>query len=122
MAKAKAVAKKAFHRVWNKCRKCAISNKEMRSVKDLMNEMRTPQAAKVKPNVDHRLGPWSREWKWPVDSYGQDKSDQCSSRTGGGSSGYAATYVSVQDIYNLSLLHISEPKSPLYLAYAGVGL
>ena len=100
MAKAKAVAKKAFDRVWNKCRKCTISNKEMRSVKDLLNHMETTQSAKAKANIDQRLGPWSRKWKWPVDSYGQDKSGKCSARSGGGSFGYAATYDAMQDIYN----------------------
>lgn len=98
-AKAQAVAKKAFDRVWSKCRKCTISAKEMRSVKDFVKQLNTTQATKVERNIDQRLGPWSRKWKWPADSYGQDKSGSCNARSGGGSFGYAATYAAMQDIY-----------------------
>ena len=59
----------------------------------------TTQAARVKPNIDQRLGPWSRKWKWPANSYGQDMSGQCNPRSGGGKFGYAATYEAMQDIY-----------------------
>jgi hypothetical protein len=38
--------------------------------------------------------------KWPADSYGQDESGKCNSRSGGGLIGYAATYEAMEDIYN----------------------
>ena len=97
---AKARAKKAFDAHWVKLRRTRLHGKEMRSVHDLLSKMQTDQAKKAQSNIGQRLGPWSRKMQWEPQSFGQDFSGACSSKTGGGSFGYVATYDAMKDIYD----------------------
>ena len=98
-AKAKAQVKKVYDSHWIKLRKTTLYGKEMRSVSALLERVKTAQSRKVRPNVAQRLGPWSRKWRRPPQSFGQDLSGACDAKTGGGRHGYAATYEAMSDIY-----------------------
>ena len=97
-AQAQADEQKAFDRIYIQCRNCRKHNKEMRSVLDLLHKVKKTKKVKaVLPNINQRLPVWARKWGWPAHSFAQDVS--LASRTGGGRTGYGATYDALRDIY-----------------------
>lgn len=86
--------------IWGKCRKIIKYGKDMRSVSDMLAKVGSVKCKRVKPNINQRIVTWAKKWRWPARSYWQDTSGSCSSRTGGGSPGYVATYDAMSDIYN----------------------
>ena len=72
----------------------------MRSVSAMLAKVGSVKCKRVKPNINQRIVTWAKKWRWPARSYWQDTSGSCSSRTGGGSPGYVATYDAMSDIYN----------------------
>lgn len=96
-AKARAKVKKTFDKHYAKCRRCVKYGKEMRSVSDLLCIVDSVKSKKVKPTIGQKMPVWQKRWRWPAHSWGQDKS--CGSTTGGGRSGYCATYEALSDVY-----------------------
>jgi hypothetical protein len=100
-AKAKADKKKAFDRAYAQCRTVVKHGREMRSVSDLLNGVRTDRARRVRPTIGEKLGVWQRKWQWPPRSYDTDA--RAASRSGGGSYGYVATKPALSDIHEFVL-------------------
>lgn len=100
LARLRAAATRRFDSLWAASRRCTKRGREMRSVSDLMGSVNTTVCKKVKPNINQRLPVWARKWQWPAHSYDVDTSGACSSKSGGGSCGYVATYEAMRDIYD----------------------
>ena len=97
-AHAQVQAQKRSDRLYGK-RRVSKKSKGIRSVSDLLDGADTVKSKAVRPNIHQRLPCWAKEWKWPEHSYGQDDSGAVSSRSGGGSGGYVASYNALQDVF-----------------------
>ena len=91
----------AFDRAYAQCRTVVTHGREMRSVSDLLNGVRTDRARRVRPTIGEKLGVWQRRWQWPPRSYDTDA--RAASRSGGGSYGYVATKPALSDIHEFVL-------------------
>ena len=91
----------AFDRAYAQCRTVVKHGREMRSVSDLLNGVRTDRARRVRPAIGEKLGVWQRKWQWPPRSYDTDA--RAASRSGGGSYGYVATKPALSDIHEFVL-------------------
>lgn len=94
--------KRAFGDLYKSVRKVELHNKEMGSISDLLLAMGTPAAKRARPTIGEKVRGWADRFRWPAHSWA--KTPRLASRTGGGSSGFAATKDALDDVHR----HLSK--------------
>ena len=94
--KAQAQAEKDFDLKYKRCRKCTKLGKEMRSVSDLLKEIDTAKAKRVRSTSGEKVPVWAKKrFNWQANNWSTDV--LCGSHNGGGREGYVASYEALKD-------------------------